>query len=95
MVEVYRTNVQNHKEAAFLLYQLGKIFPAYEINFDLEDCDHILRVESGLGTIEVFKVIALLNDFGFIGEVLPDIPEYSGEATLIDASNNSFSAKAP
>ncbi|MET4081562.1 hypothetical protein ABIB40_001511 [Pedobacter sp. UYP30] len=73
MVEVYSTNVNNQKQADFLLDQLGMRFPAYKINFDLEDCDNILRVESDLETIEVFQVIDLLNSLGFIAQVLPDI----------------------
>ncbi len=75
MVEVYQTNVKTPKQAKFLLQQLFKIFPEYIINFDLEDCDNILRVESNSGTIEVVKVAALLNEFGFSAEVLPDTPK--------------------
>ena len=82
MVEVYSTNVQNQEQAEFLLYQLGKVFPAYDINFDLEDCDNILRVESVREAIDVAKIISLLNDCGFIAEVLPDTPKYSKEANI-------------
>ena len=88
MVEVYSTNVKDHRQADFLLHQLGKVFPAYEINFDLQDCDNILRVESGSGTIEVLQVIALLNDFGFTAQVLPDTPQGSKESMPIMAVNN-------
>lgn len=77
MVEVYSTNVNYHKQANFLLCQLGKVFPAYEINFDLEDCDNIHRVESSSGTIKVLEVIALLNALGFTAQVLPDTPNCS------------------
>lgn len=83
MVEVYSTNVDNHKQADFLLHQLGIRFPAYESNFDLEDCDNILRVESVLDMIEVFQVIALLNDLGFIAQVLPDTPKCPKECLNI------------
>lgn len=79
MVEVYSTNVENQKQADFLLHQLLKVFPAYKINFDLEDCDNILRVESSWETMEVLQVIALLKDFGFTAQVLPDIPICSRE----------------
>jgi len=75
MVEVYSTNVQDQKQVEFILSQFGRIFPAYEINFDLEDCDNILRVESASESIDVFKIVSLLNDFGFTAEVLPDIPK--------------------
>ena len=83
MVEVFSTNVESYEQAAFLLYQLGLIFPEYEINFDLEDCDNILRVKSGLDTIDVIQIIALLNDLGFVAQVLPDTPEYSKESMFV------------
>lgn len=94
MVEVYSTNVKNNKQADFLLHQLGKIFPAYEINFDLEDCDNILRVESGAGTIEVLQVIALLKDLGFTAQILPDTPNCAKELMHTETSNNAISARA-
>ncbi|WP_017258779.1 hypothetical protein [Pedobacter arcticus] len=75
MVEVFSTNVKNHKEADFLLNQLCELFPVYEINFDLDDCDNILRVKSDLETIEVFKIVDLLNNFGFSVQVLVDTTE--------------------
>tara|TARA_R110002049_G_scaffold303286_1_gene497497 strand:- start:3796 stop:4059 length:264 start_codon:yes stop_codon:yes gene_type:complete len=75
MIEVYRTNVENPKQAKFVLKHLCKIFPDYDINFDLEDCDNILRVESLSGTIEVFQVITLLNNLGFTAAVLEDSPK--------------------
>jgi len=45
MVEVFKTNVQCPHEAAIMLKKLGSHFPLYKINFDLEDCDRILRVQ--------------------------------------------------
>lgn len=74
MVEVYSTNIEDYKQADLVLYQLNKVFPTYKINFDLEDCDNILRVETSSGMIEVLKIIALLKDLGFLAQVLPDDP---------------------
>jgi len=45
MVEVFRTNVRRKRQAKVLLDILSKQFPLFRINFDLEDCDKILRVE--------------------------------------------------
>ena len=45
MVEVFKTNVRRQKEATDLVIDLLKAFPSCRINFDLTDCDHILRVE--------------------------------------------------
>ncbi|MBK0382993.1 hypothetical protein I5M32_08475 [Pedobacter sp. SD-b] len=77
MVEVFKTNVKDHVQANFLLYQLNKSFPAYEINFDLEDCDNILRIESYTKTIDASQIVDILNSHGFIAQILPDIVEYT------------------
>jgi hypothetical protein len=45
MVEVFKTNVQRQKQAILLLKVLSQKFPLFRINFDLDDCDKILRVE--------------------------------------------------
>ena len=43
-VEIFKTNVQNDAEATRLLSGLNQLFPGYRINFDLQDCDKILRI---------------------------------------------------
>lgn len=73
MVEVFSTNVKDRKEADFLLNQLGQLFPAYEINFDLDDCDNILRVKSDFEYINVVRITDLMEKHGFMAEVLPDV----------------------
>jgi hypothetical protein len=45
MVEVFKTNVHEKSQAAALLSALEYRFPSFRINFDLADCDRILRVE--------------------------------------------------
>lgn len=45
MVEVFKTDVQHEYQAARILDVLSGHYPMYRINFDLEDCDKILRVE--------------------------------------------------
>ncbi|MDQ3015910.1 MAG: hypothetical protein M3R25_04195, partial [Bacteroidota bacterium] len=44
IVEVFKTNVDTTEIASQLLKGLQLQFPAFKINFDLDDCDHILRV---------------------------------------------------
>jgi hypothetical protein len=46
-VEIFQTGVRQECEARGLVQLLSQRFPGYGINFDLDDCDHILRVESG------------------------------------------------
>ena len=68
MIEVFKTNVQevccSQKIAALLLEH----FPGYKINFDLHDCDKILRVEAE--NIFVSKIIHIVNGNGFSCSVL-------------------------
>ena len=77
MVEVFKTNVVSRGQAALLLQQIHKRFPAYRANFDLQDCDRILRVVSATGVVEVAAVMKLLHDNGFYAEPLADdlLPE--------------------
>lgn len=45
MVEVFKTNVKRMDEAKRLIQRMGQRFPSYKSNFDLSDCDKVLRVE--------------------------------------------------
>ena len=49
MVEVFKTNVKDPHHAAMLIDCIHKSFDGYNANFDLEDCDKILRVKSASG----------------------------------------------
>lgn len=45
IVEVFKTNVQKESDRDYVIAIIQNQFPDYKINFDLEDCDKILRVE--------------------------------------------------
>jgi len=45
MVEAFKTNVQKKAQSKMLLCILSEAFPSFKINFDLSDCDKVLRVE--------------------------------------------------
>lgn len=45
MTEIFKTNVDTVRQAETILALLYRHFPSAEINFDLEDCDKILRVK--------------------------------------------------
>ena len=72
MVEVFKTNVRARRHARRLLLQIHESFKGYRANFDLEDCDQILRVETPDDFIQPDSLIQLLRDAGFQAEVLPD-----------------------
>jgi hypothetical protein len=70
MVEVFKTNVQQHEQAKQLTSVLRGRFDFCKINFDLEDCDKILRVEGKQICVET--IIEILNTRGLQCEVLTD-----------------------
>ncbi len=70
LVEVFKTNVQEAQQAKLLVEMLLEHLPGGRINFDLEDCDKVLRVQRH--EISSAKIISLLNQQGFHCEVLPD-----------------------
>ncbi|MBS7256560.1 MULTISPECIES: hypothetical protein [Flavobacterium] len=68
MIEIFKTNVQEVEQSQIIIGKLLEHFPNSAINFDLEDCDKILRIHSE--TISNYKIIELLNSHGFHCEVL-------------------------
>jgi len=50
MVEIFKTDVCNTQEAADVVTALKHLLPLHKINFDLQDCDKVLRIE-GVGII--------------------------------------------
>jgi hypothetical protein len=68
MIEVFKTNVQKRAQSKMLLSKLFDSFPLYKINFDLSDCDKILRVEGEY--VETEKIMLLMKNNGCECEVL-------------------------
>ena len=73
MVEVFKTNVKDSDQAKMLTDLIHKDFPAYKVNFDLDDCDNILRVESNDAVIDDLILLGLIKSCGFDAAVLPDV----------------------
>jgi len=70
MIYVFKTSVKTPKAVNQLKYQLNKSLNISHWNFDLEDCDKILRIESESNIKE--EVVNLLQKNNFICEELPD-----------------------
>ena len=68
MVEVFKTNVRKKAQSKKLLCLLSEVFPSFKINFDLWDCDKVLRVEGD--HIEAFRIMVVVKKHGFMCEVL-------------------------
>lgn len=74
MIEIFKTNIEDQEQAHMLVNLIQNTFAGLRANFDLEDCDKILRVESQSNAIEINPMMALLRDFGIHAEVLLDVP---------------------
>lgn len=71
MIEVFKTNINCTEKAIQLLEMIHTHFENYRANFDLEDCDRILRVVNDKGNIEL-HFTHWLKSFGCNAEILPD-----------------------
>lgn len=71
-----------------LIDLIHKNFVDYKANFDLHDCDNILRVKSSTACIQCDGLVNFLKDFGFHAEVLPD--EYTPVANTLYLSEKSY-----
>lgn len=63
LVEVFKTNVEKDEPAKRLVEKLLAQFPQHKINFDLQDCDKILRVEGE--QISCDSVIEVIKTHGY------------------------------
>ena len=68
MVEVFKTNVQKKAQSQKMIGVLSDAFPSIKINFDLTDCDKVLRVEGE--NMAAVEIMILLKKYGFTCEVL-------------------------
>ena len=69
MVEIFKTNVQNKTQAKQVISLLNQMFSEAKINFDLSDCDKILRVD-GIIKSNTAIIVNDLKNLGFTCEIL-------------------------
>jgi hypothetical protein len=72
MIEVFKTDVTERHIANMLVDRIHAIFRHYKANFDLDDCDNILRIKSNEDAVQNASLISLLQEFGYSAEALPD-----------------------
>lgn len=85
-VEVFKTNVKTGEQATRLVHVIHERFPHYTANFDLNDCDRILRIKSSV-SIQESILIEMVRQHGFEAEVLTDeIPPFIGKEIILSAS---------
>jgi len=68
MIEVFKTDVHEIPQSILIVGKLLEHFPNSIINFDLEDCDKILRIHAA--AISKHKIIEILNSYGYHCEEL-------------------------
>jgi len=72
MIEVYITSVQDQLQPRIVKQLLLVQNPLVEINFDLEDCDNILRIKNIEKAVNISSVLKVLNETGIYVEVLAE-----------------------
>jgi hypothetical protein len=71
MIEVFKTDVECQVLAVRVLDRIHGQFDQYLGNFDLQDCDRVLRITSPGGIVSA-ELIDLLQEMGVRAEVLHD-----------------------
>jgi len=71
-VEIFKTDVQERARANKVLAMLGRKLPDYQANFDIEDEDRILRVESTTTQINSVEIESLLESIGVHCKIFMD-----------------------
>jgi hypothetical protein len=63
MILVFKTNVNTVSKVKKITPKLNKLFPKTKWNFDLEDCDNILRFETEQNIITEINILMKLVGF--------------------------------
>jgi hypothetical protein len=63
MIYVFKTTVNTENEVELLRPYIDKVLPSTKWNFDLEDCDKILRIDSTQNVIDLVKILFKIHDF--------------------------------
>ena len=89
MVLVFKTSVRKNKEVKRLKPVLNALTKGKDRwNFDLEDCDHILRIESDV--LSAGEVVRSLNQVNVFCEELADSVNEKAESTYTAIEEDSF-----
>ncbi|HWK06669.1 MAG TPA: hypothetical protein VNS58_23700 [Puia sp.] len=72
IVQVFKTDVQDQQVARHIVLFLKQSFSHCRINFDLDDCDKVLRIESLLGPVQETAIQLVMAGYGYDCEPLRD-----------------------
>ncbi len=65
MIEIFSTNIKNQKEANIISGLLHLCFPNLRANIDLHDTDHVLRIESINGKLNINALVNYIRSLGY------------------------------
>ncbi len=68
MIEVFKTNVESVAQSDQIVQELLYHFPGAAVNFDLDDCDRVLRIAGD--SISCHTVIDVVRRNGHHAEML-------------------------
>lgn len=68
MIEIFKTNVELEEQSERIMSTLIDLFSSLKMNFDLDDCDRILRVEGHEFSVDHIR--ETIHALGFTCEVL-------------------------
>lgn len=69
MIEIFATNIQSIKDARIVQGLISIVFPGLNVNFDLDDRDRILRVQS-TAPIDANSIVGYIRNLGFAAKVI-------------------------
>ena len=72
IVQVFKTDVPDRETARVITFLLQRDFSQCRINFDLDDCDRILRIESRQTSVDEMEILLLVGGCGYHCEPLRD-----------------------
>ncbi len=70
IVQVFKTDVPDREVARIIIFLLQRDFSQCRINFDLDDCDRILRIESRQTSVDESRIGSLIGQVGYHCEPL-------------------------
>jgi hypothetical protein len=72
IVQVFKTDVPGRETARVITSLLKRDFSQCRINFDLDDCDRILRIESRQTSVDEMEILLLVGLCGYHCEPLQE-----------------------
>jgi hypothetical protein len=63
-VQVFKTTVDDERVTIRIIQELQRLFPGSKINFDLEDCDRILRIDPCGIAVSIDRVRSVVVESG-------------------------------